>query len=173
MKRILELTVGMTLLMLPSAWAGTVPTSIPINATTVSSCVIVITSSNASIDLNASQQYTASGSYSGADGFVTTSVYCNKLTPLTQRSVTGVTTTTTFGEANAVDVVLAKFFPTANGDTIKVRAWFTNGTVAPSSDPGFVGATRYRQNVAAGWKNGQWGASSGQYAGSVQFSVTF
>lgn len=173
MKRILELTVGITLIMLPSAWAGTASRTVPINATTLNSCVIVLPGGT-SIDFDNSAAYTASGSYSGDNGNIPASVYCNKLTPLTQRSVTGISTTITPGEPNAVDVVLTKYSPTANGDTIKVRAWFTVGLTTPSTnDSGFVGAVKYRQILYAGWKNGQWGASTGSYSGSFQFSVTF
>jgi len=171
MKKFLGLAVGTVILTLSPALAavgGTTTTPVPINATTLNSCIIDPANANPTIDL--APDYQAANTYSGSNGGVTIIVFCNKGTPISGRRITGNSVTTTAGESNSVEATLTKDGGT---DTVNVRVWFTVGTSSTPSSGTYAGATRYTQRVEAGWKGGQYGASSGFYSGSVQFAVTF
>ena len=140
----------------------------PINATTLNSCVIDPSNINPSIFLD--PDYEAALSYSGSAASIPITVFCNKNTPITQRSITDNSVTTTAGESNSVETTLTKVGGT---DTLNVRVWFTVLMGGPVFAGPFLGATRYTTRIDAGWKGGQFGASSGFYSGSVLFTITF
>jgi hypothetical protein len=173
MKRILGLTAAVALLILPSAWAGTASRTVPINATTLNACVVSPNNLSPSLDLD--PDYDASVNYGiTSQASVSIAVFCNKLTPISLRSLVANTTTTTPGTAGTVLLTLAKQSPLPLGDTINVRVWFTVGTTTtPFPGPGFVGSSRYLHTLFAGWLGNQFAASSGFYSGSMQFTVTF
>ncbi|AZI44137.1 hypothetical protein EHF33_14625 [Deinococcus psychrotolerans] len=152
-----------------AALAAQSSTTIPLNVTTSSSCVFDQANSAPTIDLY--PEYKAGSVTSGPQGQVSVSVYCNKNTPISQRTLIGTTSTSTPGAH--VTAVLTQFSP-GTTDQLNVEAWFVTGPNSPVINGTYRGATRSVTLVNAGWPSApQFNASSGFYTGSVSLVISF
>lgn len=164
---------ALSLLTLPAALAAQSSTTVPLNITTLSSCVFDQANASPTIDLSPAYQAalaSTSGSPQG-QGQVSVSVYCNKNTPVSQRTLIGETSTST--PSAHVSTKLTQFSP-GSTDQLNVEAWFTAGSSAPMPSGPYKGATRSVTLVYAGWPTTpQFNASSGFYTGSVSLVISF
>lgn len=159
MRRYLPL---LALLLLPAQAVGTSQV-IRVTATVGNACVIAPNNSNQTIDLPDYSAITVPGS----PRTVTIVTFCNRNTVPTRR-LNGVAPGQDQSVALRLDGVSAG--PALN---VLVNMDASNAPTV-STAAGFVGAFRYSTTIEARYPAApQFGAPSGQYAGSVVFSVEF
>ncbi|BBN96684.1 hypothetical protein DEIGR_200203 [Deinococcus grandis] len=155
------------LLLLPAQAAGT-PQTVQVGAQVNRACVIATANQNPKINMG---DYDATVSYgTNFVGEVTIDVYCNRGSSAPTRKINGSAVALNYGTA------LTTTLTRSAGGTLDSRVWMVHLSTSVMNDNAspFNGAQVYPTKVRAGWPSTpQFNAPSGQYAGSVVFSVEF
>lgn len=154
---------------------GSTSSSVTLSISTASSCVF---EGNALPEFDMADDYNAASFTTAAQGDVTVYAYCNHLTPITNRTLTGSTGTSTIqaGKNNGVLTTLTKDVPGPVGpnNSLIVKVWYIVGNTKQIMTGDYKGATRYATQIKAGYTApAQFGASSGDYKGQVSFKIEF
>ncbi|WP_230284218.1 hypothetical protein [Deinococcus sp. 23YEL01] len=158
------------ILWLSTAAAASMTNTVTVNAATQSACQFDTANSSPTIEMADYEAALASG-YTGSAGQVSVIVFCNAGTPLTGRRIGGSAAATARGTAITVPLTLDG---TPGDPTLNTLVWYTTGTSNTVNSGAFKGAVRYPSTIFAGYpQQAQFGAPTGFYTGTVDFTVEF
>lgn len=158
------------ILWLSTATAATMTNTVTLNAATQSACQFDTSNSSPTIEMSDYEAALASG-YTGSASQVNVIVFCNAGTPLDSRRIGGSASAKARGTAITVPLTLDG---TLGNPTLNTLVWYTTGTSTTVNTGAFKGATRYPSTIFAGYpQQAQFGAPTGFYTGTVDFTVEF
>ncbi|WP_189066679.1 hypothetical protein [Deinococcus seoulensis] len=165
-----SLCFTLPIIWLSTATAATMTNTVTVNAATQSACQFSTGNSNSEINMSDYEAALASG-YSDSAGSVGVSVFCNAGTSLTGRRIGGSAAATARGTAITVPLTLDG---TPGNPTLNTLVWYSPVSSNIQANGPFKGAVRYPSNIFAGYpQQAQFGAPTGFYTGTVDFTVEF
>lgn len=157
-------------LWLSTATAASMTNTVTVSAATQSACQFDTANSSPTIGMDDYEAALASG-YTGSVGEVSVFVFCNAGTPLKGRRIGGSAAATARGTAITVPLTLDG---TPGNPTLNTLVWYSPVSSNIQANGPFKGAVRYPSKIFAGYpQQAQFGAPTGFYMGTVDFTVEF
>lgn len=169
MKQILTLLP--LLLATAHAAAPSASSDLPVSVNAQPTCTFDSANTNPTLDLG-DYQATQAASYTGSSGEVAIYIYCNRNVAPIARRVNGSDSALTRGSALTVGLPL---ITNAAAPQLNVLIWMEQSSTHSVVNAGlYQGAWRYLTKVKAGWPTTpQFSVQSGDYRGTVEFSMEF